>query len=289
MTDDVLQFFVNGLAYGAQLGMLAAGFGLVYTVRRVFHVFYGATFALAAYASVWAITLAHAWLWVGLVAAIAIAVLANVLVEFAAYRGLKVDGSTEGASVPISLACYVIAVALMSLSFGSAPVGLSPGLKFASFRFFQATVSIAQLASILLGVMIAILAWHLRRSVAGLALRAVADDVTIAESVGLSARMVGVGALLVSGVLAGVAAWCYAIDGSVEPTIGARAIIIGAFGLLAGAKDVVGIAAITGLLIGIIQHVSAVVVPGPWREPLAFAVVGILAVIWRLTPKMRAG
>ena len=59
MPSDVVQFCVNGLAYGAQLGMLAAGFGLVYAVRRVFHVFYGAAFTLAAYAAVWAITFVH--------------------------------------------------------------------------------------------------------------------------------------------------------------------------------------------------------------------------------------
>lgn len=285
---DVAQVLANGFAEGSQLGLLAAGFGIVYSVRRVFHVFHGAVFVVAAYASVWAMTLAEGGLLPGLVAAIAAAALANMLVEWLAYRSLRARQGREREAVTVSLAAYITAVALLSITLGSAPMGVPPRFGGAAFVVGGVTLSRGQVVSLCGGVICLAAVWCARRSLFWLTFRAVSEDPAVAESLGLRVRAVDVGALLLSGGLAAVSAWCYTIDAPVSPTGGARAIVVGSFGLLGGGpRNIVVMSVLVGVLIGVVENASAFLLPGPWREPAAFVVAGAVAAFWRLAPKYR--
>jgi branched-subunit amino acid ABC-type transport system permease component len=284
---EFAQLLVNGLAAGAQLALLASGFGLVYAVRKLFNVFYGATFMLAAYAAVWLTIASGGSFLVATLGAALTAVLAALLLDGLVFQQLPPGGDTQGAYVPVSLACYVIAVAGMSLAVGSAPVALPPNIDTVSVDLPLLIISRGQLASLIGAAVVVLCALGLRRSVVGLSARAVAEDESVAAGLGISSRVVGLGATCASGVLAGAAASCFALDGAVTPNVGARAIVIGAFGVLGGTRDVIITSALVGLVIGITQHLSAPFVPGPWREPLAFAVAAAFAGLLRIAPVAR--
>jgi branched-chain amino acid transport system permease protein len=122
-----------------------------------------------------------------------------------------------------------------------------------------------------------LLTTFLRKSVRGLALRAAAEDFTMTRMMGIRANSVIMGAFLVSGLLAGIAAFFFlgtlgqvGYDYGFNPLLkGFIAAVIGGLGSLSGA-------AVGGFLLAALEIFFQVTLPAantPFTTAIVFAIV----------------
>jgi branched-chain amino acid transport system permease protein len=128
---------------------------------------------------------------------------------------------------------------------------------------------------------VALLALYLflQRTRTGRAIRAVSQNAEAAATLGIRLERQYVVAFFISGVLAGLAAFAYGPMYAVFPYM-ADAILLNAFVVvvLGGLGNVVG-AAVSGLLLGLLESFGAIYVSAAYQTLLGFAVLLLMIVL----------
>lgn len=280
--SEFVQQLVNALSLGSIYALLALGLSMVYGVLGMLNFAYGELVTICGYSMLWATYMGAPFVVVAIVGVLA-ACFASVLMELVAFRPLR------GASF-VSLLFTSFAVAqLIQSGFRQAVSVRSKGIPVP--ELFDRAV---QLGSIRIGVLSIItasigavslvtLTTFMRRSRAGVAMRAAAQDFTTARLSGVRANRVISLAFAISGILAGIAGVLWiARTTSVNPTSGFVPVVqafiasvIGGLGNLRGA--VLG-----GFFLGTLEVFLAATLPGsllPYAQAASLLiVVGVLYV-----------
>jgi len=209
MLRDLIEVLISGITNGSVYAIMAAGMTLVYGVTRVFNFAYGSFFTLGGY---------FAWLFFGFkfnylmvfISIIPVMFLVGLSVEKFVIRPLRARKDWGILSVMATLGLALFLDNLYLVIFGpfvkSIPSLFEGNVKIQGFVIAIHDISIVTIA---ISIMI-ILMFFLRRSRQGLAMRAVAQDMTGAEIVGipkdrvfaytfaLSAILVGAGSMLLA-------------------------------------------------------------------------------------------
>jgi branched-chain amino acid transport system permease protein len=280
--SEFVQQLVNALSLGSIYALLALGLSMVYGVLGMLNFAYGELVTICGYSMLWATYMGAPFIVVAIVGVLA-ACFASVLMELVAFRPLR------GASF-VSLLFTSFAVAqLIQSGFRQAVSVRSKGIPVP--ELFDRAV---QLGSIRIGVLsiitasigavsLIMLTTFMRRSRAGVAMRAAAQDFTTARLSGVRANRVISLAFAISGILAGIAGVLWiARTTSVNPTSGFVPVVqafiasvIGGLGNLRGA--VLG-----GFFLGTLEVFLAATLPGsllPYAQAASLLiVVGVLYV-----------
>jgi len=290
----LLQEFLNGLAIGSVYSIFALGYTLVFSVLRVINFAHGAVFTLGAYFT-YALTgsrfginglLANAALpvglpfWVALVMGALLAGVCAVVVERLAFRPLRARGADPLLSLVSSLGVAVAVVNLVQYLFGaeiysypSAFGQLPAAVNFGSLAH-PVPVRTAQIVIFVVAVaMLVVLTWLIHGTKTGMALRAIAEDMTTASLLGISTERLIALTFFLSGFLGGVAGTLVGLSVSIAGPYfgiafglkGLAVIVLGGLGNIPGA--VAG-----GLAIGLAESfVPAAHVA--YRDAVAFALL----------------
>jgi len=209
MLRDLIEVLISGITNGSVYAIMAAGMTLVYGVTRVFNFAYGSFFTLGGY---------FAWLFFGLkfnyllvfVSIIPIMFLVGLSAETFIIRPLRARKDWEILSVMVTLGLALFLDNLYLVIFGPFVKSI-PSLFEGYVKIQGFVISIHDIAIVTIAISImVILMLFLSRSRQGLAMRAVAQDMTGAEIVGipkdrvfaytfaLSAILVGAGSMLLA-------------------------------------------------------------------------------------------
>ena len=125
-----------------------------------------------------------------------------------------------------------------------------------------------------------ILYFTLTRTLLGKCLRAVADNQTLAQIMGISLKKVSVAVWLLAAVFSAVGGILLAVDTNLEPLMGLTN-LIKAFAavLLGGAGNVWG-ALLGGLFIGIAENLGVAFISPGYKDFIAFALI-VLMLLFR--------
>lgn len=276
MLDKVAQLAVNGLMAGAVLAVPAIGLTTIYAVLRF------ANFAAAGHMAVGAFAgyVLNAWFgfsaWVAVAGAFLCAGAIGIATDHLALRPLRRYSALTIAIASIALNLMIESA--IRFGFGGRPrdyaIPLRRDWTFGSLHIGPQQVENAIIAVIAMTALFVFLAF----TRTGKAMRAVADNPTLADSKGIDpdhmARLavgIGMGLCGIGGMLVG-------LDTSIDPLVGFRAIlsvfaaaVLGGFGSIPGA--VVG-----GLAIGLSEELSLLLLPATYKSAVGFlAIVLILA------------
>jgi branched-chain amino acid transport system permease protein len=209
MLRDLIEVLISGITNGSVYAIMAAGMTLVYGVTRVFNFAYGSFFTLGGY---------FAWLFFGLkfnylmvfVSIIPVMFLVGLSAETFIIRPLRTRKDWEILSVMVTLGLALFLDNLYLVIFGPFVKSI-PSLFEGYVKIQGLVISIHDIAIVTIAISImVILMLFLSRSRQGLAMRAVAQDMTGAEIVGipkdrvfaytfaLSAILVGAGSMLLA-------------------------------------------------------------------------------------------
>lgn len=209
MLSDLIEVLISGITNGSVYAIMAAGMTLVYGVTRVFNFAYGSFFTLGGYFAWFFFSLKFNYLMV-FASVIPAMFLVGLSTEKLVIRPLRGKKNSGILSVMVTLGLALFLDNLCLVIFG--PFVKSIPLLFKGYARIQGLViDIQDIAIFAMAISIMIILMiFLGRSRQGMAMRAVAQDMTGAEIVGIpkdrvfgytfaiSAILVGVGSILLA-------------------------------------------------------------------------------------------
>lgn len=272
---DLAQATINGLTAGAIFALGAVGLSLVYGSLRLINFAHGDFLTFGAYVAL----LANVTLGLPLVAAALLALAATALLsvgmELAMWRPMRARGA--GALQLILMAIGLAFVVRYVIAFIAGPqprsldvdvtssYGFLGGLRVGETELWATLIAFAVLAAVVV---------VLRATSLGKQMRALSDNLDLAETTGVDTGVVIIVIWAFAGVLAGLAGVLYASAlGSFDPNIG-FIILLSLFAsvILGGIGSAYG-ALLGGLTIGLVQEWSTLFIDVRWKLVVGFAVL----------------
>ena len=277
----VTQAVVTGLLLGGVYALVSIGLTLIFGVLGIVNFAQGAMLTLAMYLVYVLSASVGLPVYVSTLLAVPIMFLLGMAVQHLLLTKLTISGSHEGPLlVTLGLSLFIGNALLMT--FGGRPKTV--GTPFSgSVEVFGAVVSYSRLLAFVGAVVVALaLTLVLRRTSLGLSIRAVA-----ANSRG--AQLVGVNINRIYALTFGIGSGCVAVAGglitpftSLTPSVGEQFTILAfVIVVLGGLGSVVG-ATVGGLVVGLVQTVGALFLPGTGALILVF---GVFVLVLFLRPE----
>lgn len=255
MLQDIL---VTGLVNSGVYALLAIGFSLVFGVARIVNIAHTAFYMLAAYLFYALLTKTG----LGFAASALLAVLGVTALSVLCYR-LVIEPVREHESAVLisTIALALIFQELMLVSFGGTYLGIPSTLE-GVVRVFGVSIPYQRLLILVVAAAMLGLVWFLLyRTRLGLAIRATANDLEVANLMGMNVHRVAMATVAISVALAAVAgvvvAPVFVVDPFMwlAPLVTMLAIVVlGGLGSLRGSL-------IGALIIGYVEAITVFAVP----------------------------
>ncbi len=278
--NNVAQLILNGLMAGAILTAPAIGFTAIYAVLRFPNFAIASHATIGAFAGYVANTALHFPLVPAAAVAFLIAGLCGLASDMLVLRPLRRNGLV--AATIASVALTIALENLVRLGFGNSLRNYDLPIQ-RDWRFAGLRVGPQQLEDLVISA-VAVLALFgfLRFTRIGKAMRAVADNPTLAAIKGIDANLIAHIVNFTAMGLAGLGGMLLGLDTSIDPLTGFRALLaIFAAAVVGGLGSIPG-AVIGALAVGIAEELSLLVLPPDYRT-----VVGFLAILLVLTLRPR--
>lgn len=272
-----LAHLLNGLALGALLMILSSGLALIYGLRGVTNFAHGALYAAGAYLAYSVSSAGSFWLAL-LVAPLGLAVVGAVL-ELALFRRLETRSHIEVGLVTFGVAMVLERVLVLVWGEQTLPVPPPAGFEGTASVFGVDYPAYRLLVIAVALVLAAGLVGWLRLTRTGLYIRAASRDGETAAILGVNVRRVSLVVVCLGAAFAGLAGTLAAPYVSVSPGMGVAVLIDVLIVVVIGGVGSVGGAMVAGMLLGVLQTVGAVWLPGVAVLVPFAALVAVL--LWR--------
>ena len=275
------QQILNGLTLGSVYGLVALGLTLVYGILHVPNFSHGALYMVGAYAAWVLMTALGANYWVAMVGAGVVVAVVAVLCERLVFNPLRnappIHDKIAAIGILLFLEAGVMAIWGADFQRLSGPL---PGVMLEVGGLMMS----GQRLLIVGGAITLMIVLHLflKRTTAGSAIVAMAQDREGAFLVGIDANKVSMMTFAISGFLAAVAAVLFAPINLVSPGMG-HLVIMKAFVIivLGGMGSIPG-AIVGGMIIGFAESFGAFYISTNYKDIIAFI---LLVVILSLRPQ----
>jgi branched-chain amino acid transport system permease protein len=270
---------INGLSLGSIYVLLVTGFNLLLLVAMIIHFSYPQVVVLSMYVAWVAIKFTGGSLVAGVAAAVASAVLVNIVCAPLFQKVMQKRGEVDiNSTMVLSMGIGMIITDVLSHTFNHGfPVAFPEALGGSEPLIRSGLISIrsGQVAALAIGVVaVGGLFLLLYKTRAGRAFRAIAEDPAGARLVGIPLLSTGLASYAVTGILGGASAVLLAmILGAASPGLGEQvAHKVLAVSIIAGLGNLVGGLAV-GLGLGVLEALVQGYVSGSWSNAIAFVIM----------------
>ena len=287
----MLQALFDALSLGSLYALGALGIALIFGVMRLVNFAHGDVIAFAVFALLWpsvdavAIVFAGKMPWFLLIPFIlAVGAGLSVLSEVVVFRRFRHASPATMMIASFALGFVIRYFLLMLFSSRPKSISLLPALS-QPVEVLGARMPLLQLITIVATlVMLTGLSVFVRRTRFGLALRAAAENFTMARMLGVRANRVIMGAFALSGALAGAIAIILGSQtGTVDIQMGGAVMLMAFIATVIGGLGSLEGAVLAGFLIGAASVVMQTVLPPearPFRDAFVYGAV-ILVLLFR--------
>lgn len=253
----ILQQLINGLMLGSMYSLIAIGYTLVFGLLNLLNLAHGEVFMFGGFIALFALTSVALPLWAAFLLSIAGAGILGLAVERICFRPIK--GQSQMAPVLSTIAFGIILVDITRHIWGTEPVQLSTGIELVSIKVGDLLVSAIQIVILIVAIALMLLLDYLIRSTKlGAAMRAVAEQPTVARLLGVDVQRTVSMAFVISSALAGAAGILWALKlGMADPNVGfslglksLAVMVIGGLGNVRGAM-------VGGLIVGMTEVLTS--------------------------------
>jgi branched-chain amino acid transport system permease protein len=275
------QQLANGLFLGAVYALFAIGYTLVFGVLDILNLAHAAVFMAAAFAAL-ALNQAGVPLIAALLLAMFFAGILGILVDRIAFAPLR--RRNAGTLVPLisSIGVAIIIEATTRGIFGiderhfpQTPIA-SVALHAGSVAFTALDIAIFVTALVLMTV----LAYVMRKTALGRAIRAVAEDRVAAALLGIDLERTIALTFFIASALGGAAGVLVGLQyDSVTSSMGSRIELKGLAVIILGGMGSITGAVIGGFILGAVETLSIAYVGSQWRDAIAFGVMFLILIL----------
>ncbi|WP_029029795.1 branched-chain amino acid ABC transporter permease [Salinarimonas rosea] len=281
----VLQQLVNGLVLGSLYALVAVGFSMIYGIVRLINFAHGDVMMVGAFSAYAILTAFGLPLWSAVLAVLTLGAVLAMLIDAVAFRPQRGAPQVNGFITSLGVAILMQNLAILTLSGQPRPFNV-PGWLKENIGFMGARMTVLDAAIVLVTLaVLGALVVFVKRSRAGLAMRATAENPLAASLMGIRINRAVATAFGLGGALAGLAGLLWgARAGQIDPLMGFLpglkafvAAVIGGVGSLPGA--VLG-----GFVVGFAEVLFVGLLPplyGAYRDAFVF---GLLIVILLVLP-----
>jgi branched-chain amino acid transport system permease protein len=283
--ETVLQQLVYTIALAAAYGLFAAGFLLIFGVLDVLNLAYAFVFMICAIMCVW-LTLQGIPLWGAILMTIAVGVTLGLLTDVLAYRPIlrlrSLIGGVNFGPVVSTLAMGQIIAAVTENWFGTNLVSFQVN-EFPTKLYQIGSITITSV-QIIVVVAAAVLLFGLKlvlsRTSFGTSVRAISQNRSMAESLGINTTRVVTGVWVLSSTLAAIAGICIVImNRAADPTIGTNYELRGFIIVVIGGLGSVSGAILAAVIVAVLETFSALYVGGQYSQMITLGAVIIMLAI----------
>jgi branched-chain amino acid transport system permease protein len=278
----IYQQLVNGLMLGASYALVAIGYTLIFGVLNLLYFAQGEVFMVGAFVGLYLVVAAGANIYGAIIGAMIICGALGAVAFLVAVRPVSKDRplapliSTIGLTIILqNLAVYI---------FGGQQMAFPETIEQKLYRLGPVTVSSAQLFILGVAVTLMVLLWlFIERTKMGRAIRATAENHETAALLGVDVNRVVLITFIIGSAIAGVAGVLDGIKNSnISPFMGLGAAVKGLIVMLLGGLGNVPGAMVAGLMLGMIEILSAAYIGTTERDFFSFLIL-ILILLWRPT------
>lgn len=272
----MIDALVQGLLFGGVYSLIALGFVLVLKASRVLNLAYGEMFAILAYFLFWLLNSLGLPAWLGIAIIFFCGAGLGMVVERFAIRPLMSQSFLAVIMMTLMLGFLFKGVIVLiwggdSFVLPFAPTGMQP----VGPLLVNTAAGWAFLVAVLLFLLLSLL---FRYTKVGLAMRVVAGEPSVAQSLGIRVKQVFSLSWVISGVFAAICAVLVGMVWMVTPEIGDLALGKGLPVLLLGGMDSVPGALLGGLIIGVVESLGGYWAPSV-REIIPWVVMLVILLI----------
>lgn len=278
----IYQQLVNGLMLGASYALVAIGYTLIFGVLNLLYFAQGEVFMVGAFVGLYLVLYAGAGIYGAIFGAMIICGLIGAVAVFVAVRPVRKDRplapliSTIGLTIILqNLAVYI---------FGGQQMAFPETIEQRLYQLGPVTISSAQLVILGIAIALMVLLWlFIERTKMGRAIRATAENHETAALLGVDVNRIVLITFIIGSGIAGVAGVLDGIKNSnISPFMGLAAAVKGLIVMLLGGLGNVPGAMIAGLMLGMIEILSAAYIGTTQRDFFSFLIL-ILILLWRPT------
>ncbi|MFP4125218.1 MAG: branched-chain amino acid ABC transporter permease [Alphaproteobacteria bacterium] len=273
---EIIQLLFYGLVLGSIFALGAIGVSLTFGILGFANFSHGDLMAVGAYVAFLVYVQLALPFWLAFPLAVVAAAAVAVLIDRTIYRRFR-----AGPPVLLLISSFGMALILRSLIqliWGPEVMAYDTGIQLAE-RFMGLRYQNHQLG-IIAGAIALVIVVHLflSRTKAGKAMRAMADNPTLAQLSGIDTERVVVWTWITGGALAGAAGVFLAIDTQLRPEMGWFQLLpIFAAAILGGIGKPYG-AILGGYIIGMVTELSNLVLPAEYTTVVAFAILVVMLI-----------
>ena len=280
----LLEQLINGVCTGAVYALFAVGFGIVFSTMQILNLAQGvyATYgAMITYAVLDATGLPF---WLAVVMGVLGAGFVAVLVDQVAFEPLRRRGVQLLGAVIASIGMWIALREVLSIATDATPVGFPSGsAPRGQISIGPVDVLKTQLLALVCAVVVISAVYVLlHRTNVGSAIRAVGFDKRSAQIAGISPQTMIIGAAMLSGAVTGLAGILLAGGQSFNFNLGDALLLQGFAAVVIGGMGDVRGSALGGLLIGVVQTLSASYISASYQDAITFGLV-LVVLLWRPT------
>ncbi|MDD5163149.1 MAG: branched-chain amino acid ABC transporter permease [Candidatus ainarchaeum sp.] len=268
------QLFVNGLIAGAIYALVAAGFSLIYSTTKFVHFAHGATVAASAYFLYFLFSMLEINFWIAVPLAITFGAFFGLLCNILVYEKFVDKKASNVILLIASFGLLILFESIILLFFGADVktigfIKISKGIEIAGAIITPLQIFIVISSFVLL----AVLWFFMKKTKIGKAMRAVSDNKTIAETLGINSKKIFNWSFLIGSAIAGIAGIFVALEQNLEPTMGTNLIIKGFTGAVIGGIGSVPGAILGSFLLGFAENFGIWFLPSGYKDAIAFVIL----------------
>jgi len=268
------QLLINAIIAGSIYTLIALGFSLIYSTTKFFHFAHAAVYTSCPYfAYLFSIYLGLP-LGASIAFAILSSACLGMCTEIIIYKPLRRKASPPLVLLLSSLGLYIILQNIISMVFGDDTKTLRSGIVTEGIEVFGARITPIQIGIIAVSMVLLIACWALMKyTKMGTAMRAVASDPELALVSGIDTDRTILFAFMLGSFLAGIAAILISFDIDMTPTMGMSALMMGVVAVIIGGVGSIPGAAMGGFLLACAQNFGVWKISSQWQDAIAFVIL----------------
>lgn len=285
MSTYVLSQIVNGLILGSMYALIAIGFSMIYGIVRLINFAHGDIFAIGAFTTLASVSMLNAPFPVTVLIVLLTGAAVGMLIERAAFRPMRGAPQVTGFIASLAVAIIIENLAVMTIS-AQPRSFLAPPWLNQLVAIGPLSVRVVDLAIVALSIVLMVsLVVFVRKSKAGIAMRATAENYDVARLMGINIDRMILLAFAIGSALAAVGGLMWGSKyGQISPLMGLLpglkafvAAVIGGVGSIAGA--VVG-----GYVLGMSEVLFVGLLPSEYSGYRNAFVFGTLILVLLVMP-----
>jgi branched-chain amino acid transport system permease protein len=277
----ILQQLINGLTIGSTYALIAIGYTMVFGILELVNFSHGSVYMAGAFVTLIFLTSLKVNFFVSFAISIVVTGILGILVDRCALRPLRKKNAPKVTSLISTIGVSIFLQNFVMMACGSETKNFPLVIDLGGFKLGNANVSYLQIVIFTICILLLVgLQVLVNKTKIGKAMRATAQNMEAARLMGINVNtiitltfFIGAALAAVAGTMVGM--YYQTVDYAMGFMAGLKAFsaaVLGGIGVLPGAM-------LGGLVIGIIETITAGYINAGYRDAVAFAILILVLII----------